>query len=164
MLWLLAPVILVVAFGAGLRLYLGRAAEDRLSPGERIVIGELRPPLPANAFLACPPGYCAVAGAVASPVFDIPWERLAEYWARMIAAEPRVTGIAAEPGGRRLFAIQRSWLLGFPDIVGVEFVALGPGRSSLAVHSRARYGSRDFGVNRKRVERWLAELQRLAGG
>ena len=33
-----------------------------------------------------------------------------------------------------------------------------PGGSALAIYSRARYGIRDFGVNQKRVERWLAAL------
>ena len=51
----------------------------------------------------------------------------------------------------------------FPDLVTVEFVALAPDRSSLALYSRARYGRSDFGVNRRRVLRWLSRLQQIAG-
>ncbi len=35
-----------------------------------------------------------------------------------------------------------------------------PGGAALAVYGRARYGIRDFGVNRARIERWIAALPR----
>ena len=63
---------------------------------------------------------------------------------------------------RRAVYIRRSPIFGFPDIVTVEFVALGPGRSSVAVYSLSRYGGYDFAKNRKRVERWLFVLQEVA--
>jgi uncharacterized protein (DUF1499 family) len=44
----------------------------------------------------------------------------------------------------------------------VEFVPLGPDRSSLALYSRSRYGEYDFAKNRKRVERWLFLLEKVA--
>jgi uncharacterized protein (DUF1499 family) len=154
-----AAAVIVV----GLRLYIGRVAEDQLRPGEDVAIAALRGPLAANAFLACPPGYCAVAEAAASPVFAVSADRLAEYWTQMIAAEPRLVQVAAEPGQRRSVLIQRSALFRFPDLVTVEFVALAPDRSSLALYSPARYGRSDFGVNRRRVLRWLSRLQQIAG-
>jgi hypothetical protein len=62
---------------------------------------------------------------------------------------------------RRAVYIQRSPIFGFPDIVTVEFVALGHERCSVAVYSRSRYGGYDFAKNRKRVERWLVYHRRL---
>ena len=147
----------------GLRLYFGRIAEDRLRPGEDIAIAALREPLPPNAFLACPEGYCALAEAAPSPVFALSADQLTAYWAEMLAGEPRLVRIAAEPEQRRSIWIQRSALFRFPDLVTVEFVALAPDRSSLALYSRARYGRSDFGVNRGRVLRWLSRLQQIAG-
>ena len=79
--------------------------------------------------------------------------------------------IAVDDGGalvisgfehRRAVYIQRSPIFGFPDIVMVEFVTLGPERSSVAVDSRSRYGGYDFTKNRKRGERWLFVLQEVA--
>jgi uncharacterized protein (DUF1499 family) len=61
----------------------------------------------------------------------------------------------------RLILIQHSVLLRFPDVITVEFVALDADRSSLAIYSRARYGRGDFGVNRKRVQRWLSRLEQM---
>jgi len=148
----------VAILALGVRLYMSRAIEDRLRPAERVAIAELRPPLPHNAFLACPSGRCAAAG-IASPVFEMPWQRLRDYWKRMIAAEPRVVPVEAEADGRRIVLIQHSKMLRFPDIVTVEFIPLGEQRSSVAIYSRARYGRGDFGINRQRVRRWLAQLQ-----
>ena len=63
---------------------------------------------------------------------------------------------------RRLVYIQHSPAFGFPDIITVEFVALGPDRSGIALYSRSRYGRNDFGKNRERVERWLGLLEKAA--
>jgi uncharacterized protein (DUF1499 family) len=160
----LAVVALLVAgLGLAVRLYMSRDAEIALAPGERVVIRELRDPLPGNSALACPPDYCAAAAAP-SLVFALPVERLTDAWRRMLAAEPQVFPVASDPQAQRFTVIQRTPLLHFPDIVTVEFVALGPDRSSLAVCSRARYGRGDFGANRKRVMRWLSRLGPLAAG
>src|ERR1700722_17789959 len=159
---LLVAALAVAGLGVAVRLYMSRSAELALRPEEHVAIGELRDPLPGNSFLACPPGYCR-ATAAPSPVFALPAVRLAEVWRRMLAAEPEIFAVGSEPEAQRFTVIQRTPLLHFPDIVTVEFVVLGPDRSSLAVYSRARYGRGDFGVNRKRVLDWLGKLQRVAG-
>ena len=70
--------------------------------------------------------------------------------------------VVAEFEHRRAVYIERSRIFNFPDIVTVEFVALDPERSSVAIYSRSRYGGYDFAQNRKRVERWLSQLQEVA--
>jgi uncharacterized protein (DUF1499 family) len=160
---IVVAALIVLALGTGLRLYMERAAEDRLRPGEDIAIADLRGPLPQNGFLICPSGYCAAEPGVTSPEFPVDAARLAELWQELLRGESRVTMLSSDPEGRRFVLIQRSALFRFPDVVTVEFVPLGSDRSSLAIYSRARYGKLDFGVNRKRVERWLFGLQELAG-
>ncbi len=95
-----------------------------------------------------------------TPIFALPWRRLRDTWTDMIAAEPRV--VPVESQGRRLVYIQHSPVFRFPDIITVEFVALGPDRSGIALFSRSRYGRNDFGKNRERVERWLGLLEKAA--
>ena len=92
-------------------------------------IPELRSPLPRASFLACPPDYCSVAEAVASPVFDLPWDRLRDYWVEMISGETRVVRAVADLAPRRYAYIQHSPLFRFPDIITVELIPLGPTRS-----------------------------------
>ena len=157
---LVATVLGLLMSGLALRAYMGREAEDRLAPDEAVSIAELRRPLARPGFLVCPPTYCAAAD-MTSPVFDMPWDQLREYWKDMIAGTPTVR-VVAEFEHRRAVYIQHSPILRFPDIVTVEFVSLGPERSSIAVYSRSRYGAYDFAENRKRVERWLFLLQEIA--
>ncbi|MEL6267324.1 MAG: DUF1499 domain-containing protein, partial [Pseudomonadota bacterium] len=47
--------------------------------------------------------------------------------------------------------VQTSRIVGFPDYVSARTVEGG-----IAVWSRSRYGYSDLGVNRARVEDWLA--------
>ena len=159
---LLVVLVAVAALGLAVRLYMGRPAEDTLQPGERGTIRDLRDPLPGNSFLACPPDYCA-ATASPSPIFSLPADRLEQAWRQVLAGEPGIVIVADEPAQRRLVVIQHTKLLRFPDIVTAEFVALDNERSSIAVYSKSRYGSGDFGTNRKRVRAWLDRLRRQAG-
>jgi len=159
---LLAIGLLILLQGLALRIYMGSGVEDRLTPQEVVSIPELRSPLPRTSFLACPSGYCSAAEAITSPVFDLPWDRLRDYWIEMISGEARVVRAVANLGPRRYVYIQHSPLFRFPDIVTVELIPLGPRRSSIALYSRSRYGEYDFAKNRKRVEKWLFLLQKIA--
>ena len=159
---LVATVLALAAFGLAVRIYMGREAENRLAPSEAVSLPELHSPLPKPSFLLCPPGYCAAAEALASPVFPLPWERLQEYWTEVISGERRVETISADPDERRFVYIQHSPTFRFPDIITVEFVQFGSDHSSIAIYSRSRYGHYDFGKNRKRVGKWLALLEKVA--
>jgi len=154
-------VLLIVGLGLAVRLFMGRSAEDRVEPGERIDIRMLRDPLAGNAFLVCPPDYCQ-ATAAPSPVFALSEQHLTKLWDEMTAGQPNVVIVAEEPAEHRQVVIQHTPLLRFPDIVTVEFVALDADRSSLAIYSRARYGLSDFGTNRRRVLAWLSQVEALA--
>jgi len=155
-------IAVIVGLGLGLRLYMSRAAEDRLRPAEEIAIADLRGPLPGNGFLACPPQYCAAAPDMVSPAFPIAVDRLHALWPQALRGERGVVSLLDEPDRGRQILVQHSAALQFPDVITVEFVPLGPEQSSLAIYSRARYGKLDFGVNRRRVEAWISRLQQLA--
>ena len=159
---ILATAVALAVFALAVRIYMGREVEDRLAAGEAVEIDALRSPLPKQAFLACPPSYCAAAEAIPSPVFDMPWDRLHQYWTEVISGQPRMVAVMANEDARRFVYIQRSPVFRFPDIITVEFVPMDSNRSSIAIFSRSRYGKYDFAKNRKRVERWLVLLQRVA--
>jgi uncharacterized protein (DUF1499 family) len=159
---LLGAGLAVAVLAAALRLFMSRPAEDRLAPQEQVDIAALRAPLPPPSFLACPPSYCAAHPAITTPVFAVSWQHLKDDWTGMIGAEPRVVRVETRSDRRRFVYIQHSPAFGFPDIITVEFVALGPDRSGIALYSRSRYGRNDFGKNRERVERWLRLLEKIA--
>ncbi|SFR10710.1 DUF1499 domain-containing protein [Poseidonocella sedimentorum] len=81
-----------------------------------------------------------------------------ETFARLIAiieATPRTERLAGSAEGARVTFLTRSRLWGFPDYTTIARVA--PDR--IAILARLRFGSSDMGVNRKRVEGWLAALE-----
>lgn len=94
----------------------------------------------------------------ASPAFRVPAPALAAELDRVALAEPRTVRLAGGPEALWTTYVQRSRWLGFPDYVSVRAIPLGDGSATLAIYSRARYGHSDFGVNRARVERWLAAV------
>ena len=110
-----------------------------------------------NQFLMCPPHICS--GHAASPVFDVSADELRERWREVISAQPRVELLAED--GQQFDYVQRSAWLRFPDIITVRFISLLPSQSTLAISSRSVYGKSDFGVNRKRIEAWLAAMRGL---
>jgi len=52
----------------------------------------------------------------------------------------------------------RSRLMRYPDTVVARIYGAGPGRSMLGLYSRSQIGYSDMGMNRARIERWLAAI------
>jgi uncharacterized protein (DUF1499 family) len=142
----------------GVRLWLSRPAESRVAPQEIVDFAQLRPGARPNRYVMCPTTLCADAADAPSPIFEMRWERLRDYWNEAVALQPRVELAAQDAERRKLTYIQRSFFFHFPDIVTVEFLPAGEGSSTLAVASQSRYGRADFGVNAARVESWTELL------
>ena len=123
----------------------------------------LRRPLWPNHCLAAPEAWALKGARVASPVLAYPVEILRDAVLALATKEARTKLLRLEERGSQAEFQQRSRLFRFPDLITVEFVALPEGCSALAVYSRARYGVFDFGVNKRRVRRWLAALESGAG-
>lgn len=159
-LWLML-VIAVAALGA--RFYFGRDAEDQLRAGEQVDFAHLDLPSRDNVYLMCPadPLICNLKADEASPTFSVDLARLRDRWMEMAAAEPRVRLVGTDKDRQHLVYIQHSFFFRFPDVITVEFLATGNGRSTLALLSRSRYGKGDFGVNAARVGAWIAKLKAL---
>lgn len=111
-----------------------------------------------NDALACPPAFCDAPVDLVSPVFQMPADDLRAAFIALMAKEPRVIAVDSNDETLTDRYIQRSALLGFPDTIVVKFIELPNGSSSLAMYSRSQFGRRDMGVNRARLERWLAAL------
>ena len=126
---------------------------------ETINFETLDPGARTNRYLVCPAGYCAAATPDRiSPVFEETAADLQGRWMAMIERQPRITPGPGNAAARQYDFIQRSRFLAFPDTVTIRFITLGAARSTMAIYSRSHYGSSDFGVNRDRIEAWLAEL------
>jgi len=122
----------------------------------RIDFGSLTRPSSPNTFLTAPQGLCKAAKADQDPpVFAVSAAKLRQAFLSVVIAQPRVSHtLADEPELYDDFVV-RSALFGFPDLVSVQFLPHGKGRSTLALYSRSVYGRSDLGVNRARSLRWL---------
>jgi hypothetical protein len=108
-----------------------------------------------NDALLCSASLCPLARADGpSPVFDMPAEKLRATIRAIARAEPRTAEISIT--GDTLRFVQRSLVMRFPDVIDVATIQMDDGRSTLAIYSRSAVGRSDLGVNRSRVERWVA--------
>ncbi len=72
----------------------------------------------------------------------------------LIRATPRTEVLAGSVADGRVTYVTRSQWMGFPDYTTVQQVG-----GQIEIFGRLRFGTSDIGVNRKRVDGWLAALR-----
>jgi uncharacterized protein (DUF1499 family) len=135
---------------------LGRGAKGVPAP-QPVDFATLRLPASPNTCLAAPPGF--PNAHLTTPPLPADADRAFEV-IRNLPAErfPRTYPLAAWPERRQAQWVVRSALANFPDIVAAE-IASGPAGTGLFLYSRSLLGWSDFGVNRKRVQAWIAAIE-----
>ena len=73
--------------------------------------------------------------------------------------QPRTYEVALYPDRLQAHYVARSALFNFPDLIMVQVTKADAGQQHLIMYSRSVYGHSDLGVNRQRVDTWLAALQ-----
>lgn len=73
---------------------------------------------------------------------------------------PRTALLAGQ--GLHTTWITRTAIMGYPDYTSVMIAPTATG-CTISIYARARFGQSDFGVNRARVESWLAQLVAATG-
>ncbi len=158
-------IVVGIAIAATALIWEGTTLESILAVGEVPVVDFAtvqRGPDP-NQYLLCPKGTCTAQTDGEAPVFDVPVEQLQVAWDEMLAEQPRLQVLRRDVTNVQIDYVQRSRLLRFPDLVTVRFVPIDDTHSTLAIFSRSVYGKGDMGVNRIRVEEWLARLRAKVG-
>ncbi len=117
-----------------------------------------------NQYLVCPRELCAAAPDRESPTFDLTTEQLRTQWLVWAAGQNGLEPLSEHPDGLQLDVVERTKLIGFPDVITVRFVSVDGGKSSIAIYSRSVYGYSDLGVNRDRIERWLSDFESWQAG
>ena len=158
-------IVVGIAIAATALIWEGTTLESILAVGDVPVVDFAtvqRGPDP-NQYLLCPKGMCAAETDGEAPVFDVPIEQLQVAWDEMLDEQPRLQVLRREVTNMQIDYVQRTRLLLFPDLVTVRFVPIDDMHSTLAIFSRSVYGKGDMGVNRIRVEEWLARLKAKVG-
>ena len=136
----------------------GFAAAAGLPTPQPMDIAHLVRPSSPNTALAAPAGFVPSPDIVIAP-YHVPADRLFALVRDVAAGQPRTYQAAVYPDQLQAHYVARSAVFNFPDLITVQARAEGPDSSDLVVYSRSVYGHSDLGVNRKRVEAWLAALQ-----
>jgi uncharacterized protein (DUF1499 family) len=118
----------------------------------------IRPASP-NTALAAPAAFRPAPDLV-TPAYHVTASRLAAAIRTVAAAQPRTYEAASYPALLQDHWVVRSAVFNFPDLVTAQVTADGAEQATLVLYSRSVYGSGDFGANRRRVEAWLAALDR----
>lgn len=121
-----------------------------------------RAPAP-NQYLLCPKGTCAAETDGAAPVYNMTSDQLKVAWDELLAEERRVRVLRRDVTNRQIDYVQRTRVLHFPDLITVRFVPVDDTHATMEIYSRSVYGKGDLGVNRARIEEWLAKLKARVG-
>ena len=159
-------VLLVIGYGAYTMLSPNQDISGEEMGTVQIDFKTLKLKSRLNKYLVLPKGY---AGGdkpdAASPVFTITAAALANRAQDLWLKQERTEQVRDIDSKLQFELVQRSAVFRFPDFVVVQAIDLGGGKASLAIYSRSKYGRSDFGVNKARVQAWLALLKKeLPGG
>jgi len=135
----------------------GTGAEGLDAPGV-IDMARLQRPGTPNTALAAPAGF-APAPDIVTRRYELEPDRLLAAVQGVALGQPRTVEHAVFAGRRQAHFVARSALLNFPDLVAVQVTP----ESGLILWSRSIYGRSDFGVNKARLEAWLAALDAKLG-
>lgn len=114
-----------------------------------------------NQHLVAPEGLCRNATPhQAAKRYDVPVADLTRAFLDMIADQPRVERLEMDESLGQYEFVQRSRFFRFPDVITIRFLPLEVDTSTLAIYSRSKVGYGDFGVNRRRVEMWLEQMEK----
>lgn len=153
-----AAVLLVLVAGWYVRALTGDARFAQLTDFENLE----RTGRP-NDFLVAPPGVTGVSPDMEAPVFAADPKQAAAAFEEFVVAQPRTRILAKSDDGLRFEAVQRSFLMRYPDYISIAVLDAVDSGSTVAVYSRSIYGHSDLGVNHERVESWLDALAEKLG-
>jgi uncharacterized protein (DUF1499 family) len=109
-----------------------------------------------NDALACPQDLCRTARPdIVPPLYPVSAERLREIVAGIAREDPETQIVYSARWEEQDRYVARTRLMRFPDTINVRIVPVAADASTIAIYSRSQIGYSDWGVNRKRIERWL---------
>ena len=134
------------------------AGAGGLPPPQLTDMSHIHRPASPNTALAAPAG-SEPAPDVVTPVFPVPASRLYAGVVAMATGQPRTFLAAEYPAEQQVHFVARSAVFNFPDLIVAQVSEAGADRSTLVLYSRSVYGYSDLGVNRRRLDDWLAALR-----
>jgi uncharacterized protein (DUF1499 family) len=136
----------------------GFPAAEGLPPPQLMDSAHLVRPASPNTALAAPSGFTP-SPDILTPTYKLSADRLFALIQDVAHSQQRTYQAALYPERRQVHYVARTAVFNFPDLITVQVQPESSDTSDLILYSRSVYGHSDLGVNRKRVETWLAALQ-----
>lgn len=153
-------VALLPAALLGLALLAGCAQKPTQGAGAQPVdFARIEKPWPFNGYLVCPLDLCPEPTDATSPSFTLPVAQLETLADKAILAQPGVTALGGDPARHQ--RIYSGATAGGP--VWVQFFALSPTRSTLALYTGSNLPYYDMSFSRQLAEDWLRAIRQAAG-
>jgi uncharacterized protein (DUF1499 family) len=118
---------------------------------------------PETAATTGKPNEYRITGDAAIP-FNVNASELALLVDEFIRRQPRIKHVSGDPDSRMISYVQRSSIMGYPDYITIKVSPTGSKQSKLEILSRSRFGHSDLGVNKRRIDQWIAAIQSLIAG
>lgn len=119
-------------------------------------LAHLQRPASPNTALVAPPG-AGPTPDIPAPYFNASPEALYRALRRVAEATPRTYLQSADDARHEAHYVARSAVFNFPDLITLAVQPDGAG-SRPVLYSRSLYGHSDLGVNKKRLQDYLARL------
>lgn len=159
--FILLLVLLVIGYGAWTLLSPNQDIPGQAMGTVEIDFKTLELTSRNNRYLVLPAGYQARGKpGEASPTFTLSAKALASRVQDLWRKQKRTELVRDIDDNLQFELVQRSAVFRFPDFIVVQAIDLGGGKAALAIYSRSKYGRSDFGVNKARVQAWLAVLKK----
>ena len=153
--WLLLILFCLILAVFGLRWYIQNKALS-LSP---INFTTLTPPSTPN-YCLVKPDAALTKQSMPSKMYHMSSEQLQKKLQQVIAATAH-THLYSKPDDQSIY-VTKSRFFGFPDVAYVQVMPANEHQSQLMIYSHAVYGHSDFGVNCKKVKKWLDDLDKAS--
>lgn len=120
----------------------------------------LKPVESPNKWLVAPADAGLSNADQVAPEWQVGCTVLAGNWKAVLESQPRTEILAVSPDGLQIEAQQKSAVFGFVDRISSRAIPRGDHVCALAIYSRSTVGYWDLGVNRRRVQGWLEDLDK----
>jgi len=133
----------------------------RMPPDMDSFFKTLKRPDSPNHWLVAPADFAVKPDAVA-PHFAVPAAALRSAFKAVVQQTKGADVVAETADGAHV--VVTTAVFGFKDDLRVQFIALSPQQSTLALYSASRTGYWDLGTNRRRVEDWMIRIRSTLPG
>jgi uncharacterized protein (DUF1499 family) len=155
---LLIIAVVVILYGIGSRRMIAWFGNPDLGEVDFMLLKRSKTPNDAVVAPETFERFKALRPELTSPIYEVMPAQLFKAIDERLLAMPETERVSFNETVLVARYVVRTPTIGWPDTVNIKIIPHGPGRSAILASSRAKFGMRDFGVNKARLEALIAGL------